>query len=34
VLGPIRLPYQRAVSVVRYVSHLLDELMGQFHSGR
>lgn len=34
VFGPIRMPYARAVSAVRYVSSLLDELMQRFYSGR
>lgn len=33
VFGPIRMPYARAVSTVRYVSSLLDELMQRFYSG-
>jgi heat-inducible transcriptional repressor len=34
VFGPIRMPYARAVSAVRYVSSLLDELMQRFYGGR
>ncbi len=34
VFGPIRMPYARAVSAVRYVSTLLDELMYRFYGGR
>lgn len=34
VFGPIRLPYARAVTTVRYVSSLLDELMQRFYTGR
>jgi heat-inducible transcriptional repressor len=33
VFGPIRMPYARAVSAVRYVSSLLDELMQRFYGG-
>ncbi|HEY6042940.1 MAG TPA: heat-inducible transcriptional repressor HrcA [Anaerolineae bacterium] len=32
VLGPMRMPYGRAVGVVKYVSNLLDELMMRFYS--
>jgi len=32
VLGPLRMSYHRAVSVVRYVSRLLNELIGDFYS--
>ncbi len=31
VLGPMRMPYARAVSAVKYVSSLLDELMMRFY---
>ena len=31
VFGPIRMPYARAVTAVRYVSSLLDELMQRFY---
>jgi heat-inducible transcriptional repressor len=34
VFGPIRMRYARAVSAVRYVSGLLDELMYRFYGGR
>ncbi len=34
VFGPLRLPYPRAISAVRYVSTLLDDLMQQFYGGR
>ncbi|MGE5139944.1 MAG: heat-inducible transcriptional repressor HrcA [Rudaea sp.] len=34
VFGPMRLPYPRAVSAVRYVSGLLDDLMQRFYGGR
>lgn len=32
VIGPMRMPYPRAVSAVRYVSQMLDDLMRQFYS--
>jgi len=31
VLGPLRMPYARAVSSVRYVSGVLSELMAQLY---
>ncbi len=31
VLGPTRLPYQRATSMVRYVGSLLDEFVGTYY---
>jgi heat-inducible transcriptional repressor len=31
VLGPLRMPYARAVSSVRCVSEVLDELVHQFY---
>jgi heat-inducible transcriptional repressor len=31
VFGPIRMPYPRAISAVRYVSGLLDDLMQRFY---
>jgi len=34
VLGPLRMSYHRAVSVVRYVSRLLNELIGDFYTER
>ena len=34
VFGPMRLPYSRAVSAVRYVSGLLDDLMQRFYGAR
>lgn len=34
VLGPMRMPYARAVSAVKYVSTLLDELMLRFYGSR
>lgn len=34
VFGPIRMPYARAVSAVRYVSGLLDELMYRFYGSK
>lgn len=30
VLGPLRMPYRRTVSVVRYMARLLGELLGEF----
>lgn len=32
VIGPMRMPYPRAVSAVRYVSQMLDDLMLRFYS--
>lgn len=34
VIGPMRMQYSRAVSAVRYVSVMLDDLMMRFYSGR
>ncbi|MGB8648993.1 MAG: heat-inducible transcriptional repressor HrcA [Anaerolineae bacterium] len=34
VFGPLRMPYPRAVSAVRYVSTLLDDLMQRFYGGK
>ncbi len=34
VIGPLRMPYPRAVSTVKYVSQMLDDLMMRFYSGR
>ncbi len=34
VFGPLRMPYPRAVSAVKYVSTLLDDLMQRFYGGR
>jgi heat-inducible transcriptional repressor len=34
VFGPMRMPYPRAVSAVRYVSSLLDDLMQRFYGGQ
>ena len=34
VFGPLRMPYPRAVSAVRYVSTLLDDLMQRFYRGK
>lgn len=34
VIGPMRMQYSRAVSAVRYVSLMLDDLMMRFYSGR
>jgi heat-inducible transcriptional repressor len=34
VIGPLRMPYPRAVSAVKYVSQMLDDLMLRFYSGR
>ncbi len=34
VFGPIRMSYPRAISVVRYVSSLLDDLMQRFYGGK
>ncbi len=34
VIGPVRMPYPRAVSAVKYVSQMLDDLMLRFYSGR
>lgn len=34
VIGPMRMQYSRAVSAVRYVSVMLDDLMLRFYSGR
>lgn len=34
VIGPMRMQYSRAVSAVRYVSFMLDDLMMRFYSGR
>jgi heat-inducible transcriptional repressor len=34
VLGPMRMSYPRAVSAVKYVSSLLDDLMMRFYGGR
>lgn len=34
VIGPLRMPYPRAVSAVRYVSQMLDDLMLRFYSGK
>lgn len=31
VLGPVRMPYERTVSVVRYVSHLMSDLIGDLY---
>jgi len=31
VLGPLRMHYPRTIGVVRYVSSLLDDLMGQMY---
>jgi heat-inducible transcriptional repressor len=31
VLGPIRMPYERAVSTVRYVADLMSDLLGQVY---
>lgn len=31
VLGPVRMPYERTVSVVRYVSRLMSELIGDLY---
>jgi heat-inducible transcriptional repressor len=31
VLGPIRMHYPRTIGVVRYVSSLLDDLMGRMY---
>lgn len=33
VIGPLRMPYPRAVSAVKYVSQMLDDLMMRFYSG-
>ncbi len=32
VLGPIRMPYGRTISTVRFVAGLLSDLMGEIHS--
>jgi heat-inducible transcriptional repressor len=34
VIGPMRMQYSRAVSAVRYVSQMLDDLMLRFYSGK
>lgn len=34
VIGPLRMPYPRAVSAVKYVSQMLDDLMMRFYSAR
>lgn len=34
VLGPTRMPYERAVSRVRYVGSLMSELVGQLYRGQ
>jgi heat-inducible transcriptional repressor len=34
VIGPMRMQYSRAVSAVRYVSIMLDDLMRRFYTGR
>jgi len=34
VIGPLRMPYPRAVSTVKYVSQMLDDLMMRFYSSR
>lgn len=34
VIGPLRMPYPRAVSAVKYVSQMLDDLMLRFYSAR
>lgn len=34
VIGPLRMPYPRAVSAVKYVSKMLDDLMMRFYSAR
>ncbi len=34
VLGPVRMQYGRAVSVVRYVSQLMSDLIGDLYGGR
>jgi len=34
VIGPLRMPYPRAVSAVKYVSQMLDDLMLRFYSSR
>jgi heat-inducible transcriptional repressor len=31
ILGPIRMPYERAVSTVRYVADLMSDLLGQLY---
>jgi len=31
VLGPLRMHYARTIGVVRYVSSLLDDLMGRMY---
>jgi heat-inducible transcriptional repressor len=33
VLGPIRMPYERAVSAVKYVSHLMSSLVRELYGG-
>lgn len=33
VIGPLRMPYPRAVSAVKYVSQMLDDLMMRFYGG-
>ena len=32
VLGPMRMPYGRTISTVRFVAGLLSDLMGEMHS--
>ena len=33
VLGPLRMPYARTVSVVRFVSQLMSNLLGELYGG-
>lgn len=34
VVGPIRMPYMRAVSIVQYMSHLMSNLMGDLYGSQ